>query len=496
MSIAPTLPAEQQPGLVRRALAGHGALGLLAAGLLYLVALTGTLAVIHDRWQRWEQPDVPEYNHLSPDAVQAAMAAALAPAPGKPPPTLVTVQMPGPDLPRGLVTTGAGSWSIDAAGRLGPPVEVPWTQFVVALHETLLLPALWGYLLVGALGVALAALAVTGVLAHPRIVRDAFRLRWRQGPHIARVDWHNRLGVWTLPFTLTLALSGAALGLGSLGFSLLANAYYGGSLAAAYAPVFGAQPPAGTGAAPAPAAAARALRVVGTIAPAMRPVSLSAQAAGPDGRAIQILALPPRRLIYGESYWFDARGRLLGRAGLSDGPPAQQAAVSLYGLHFGNAGGLAVELAYLVFGAALCAVIATGPSIWLHKRSRRGLASPRLSACWIAVVWGMPLLLVLALWLRAGAGAGAPLGPFFWGGAAALLAMAVVAPGWFTPLRGRSVLFGAVAATGAAHLLVVRPEAVGAQVIDLVACLGSGVTLWTVRRFFTGPFRRRRAPAG
>ena len=41
--------------------------------------------------------------------------------------------------------------------------------------------------------------ALTGVLAHPRIFRDAFRLRARDRGGIGLADWHNRLGVWTLP---------------------------------------------------------------------------------------------------------------------------------------------------------------------------------------------------------------------------------------------------------------------------------------------------------
>ena len=68
---------ESRLSLVRRALAGHAALGLLAATLLYVIALTGTLAVVHDRWQRWEQPAVPEFTDLSPSAAQAAITAAL-----------------------------------------------------------------------------------------------------------------------------------------------------------------------------------------------------------------------------------------------------------------------------------------------------------------------------------------------------------------------------------------------------------------------------------
>ena len=46
-------------------------------------------------------------------------------------------------------------------------------------------------------------------------------------------------------------------------------------------------------------------------------------------------------------------------------------------------------------------ITATGTTLWLRKRQRKGLPSERLAACWIVVVWGMPLLLVLTAWLQA-----------------------------------------------------------------------------------------------
>ena len=47
------------PAFVRAVLAGHSALGLAFAAVIYVVCLSGTLAVfIHD-FQRWEQPDGP-----------------------------------------------------------------------------------------------------------------------------------------------------------------------------------------------------------------------------------------------------------------------------------------------------------------------------------------------------------------------------------------------------------------------------------------------------
>lgn len=457
-----------QRSLVRRALAGHTSLGLLAAALMYVIALTGTLAMFHDRWQRWERPDLPEYASLPPAAVTVAMKAALASGQGKSRITHVAVQLPTDDLPRATVSTDGGSWHVDATGRLVGGAEPGWADFVATLHETLLLPSLWGYWLVGALGVVLAALAATGVLAHPRIVRDAFRLRWRQGPHIARVDWHNRLGVWTLPFTLAIALTGAVLGLGSIAASLLASAYYHGSVEQAYAPIFGRAPPI-QGAAGQIADAAAAMIALRAIAPSARPTSLTVQGPGTSGQTIQIIATHPQRLIYGESYWFDARGRPLGKAGLADGALGQQAAASVYGLHFGNYGGLAVELAYQLFGLALCAITATGPSIWLRKRCRRGVASPCLVACWDVVVWGTPLLLILAAWLRFAGGAGAQLSLLFWGGMGAFLLAATARPAWVNRAHGRTVVFGTLATTGLGHVLLFLPNALSVQMIDLVA---------------------------
>ena len=50
-------PAPDQ-SFVKRALAGHASIGLLAGALIYLIAITGAMIVVHDRWQRWEQPAV------------------------------------------------------------------------------------------------------------------------------------------------------------------------------------------------------------------------------------------------------------------------------------------------------------------------------------------------------------------------------------------------------------------------------------------------------
>ncbi len=68
-----------------------------------------------------------------------------------------------------------------------------------------------------------------------RIFRDAFRLRARDKGGVGLADWHNRLGVWTLPFTLAVSLTGAMIGLATVNSYGLASAFYKGDVGEAAA---------------------------------------------------------------------------------------------------------------------------------------------------------------------------------------------------------------------------------------------------------------------
>ncbi len=475
------LPVSPRDTLVKRALGGHAAIGLLASALIYIICLSGTLVVIHDRWQRWEQPDVPEMSALSPAAVQTAIAAALANEAGKPATTHLYVRMPSAELPRATVTTDSGGWYVDASGRIVAREAHGWTDFLIAMHEYLHLPATWGMVLVGALGVMLCALVTTGVLAHPRIVRDAFSLRARHDAQLARADWHNRLGVWTLPFVLAVGLTGAFIGLGSVGTAMLAKAYTGGDTLKVYAHVFGHEPPSNPARAPI-ADAAAAMRTLAARVPGAAPTYVIVHEPLTAGQHVQILAAHPRRLIYGESYFFTSTGAFHSKAGLSDGAIGKQVAASSYNLHFGNFAGLPVEIAYMLMGLALCAITATGNTLWLEKRRRRGLGGARLRAAWSMTVWGSATLIVWAIWLRAVLGAEAPLALAFWSAFAAALVVAILYPRVADAAALRRVCAGSILLTAIGHLMLVRPAIAEPIVIDLVAiALSVPLLLWGMR---------------
>ncbi|QNE07320.1 PepSY-associated TM helix domain-containing protein [Croceicoccus marinus] len=402
-----------EPTTVKRALSAHAAIGLVAGALLYLVSLTGTIAVFYAELQRIEQPDAPEMTAIAPEAVQNGVMAMLQRGAESAPTTHLYVHLPVDDLPRATVTTDTEAMHLDARGTLVMPEEIAWSDFLVALHYTLNLPSLVGITIVGILGVMMLALSLSGVVALPRIFRDAFRLRVRSSGGVGLADWHNRLSVWTLPFGIAIALTGALIGLATVTAFAIASNDYGGDVEAVYAPIFGEEPAGDDAPAPAPDVAA-ALRYMSAQHPDVVPSYAILHDPLTRGQHVQIVGLHKQRLIFGEYYGFDAAGRFMGTAGLADGEWGQQAAASTYDLHFGNFGGIWVKLAYVLFGAALTAVCATGTYIWLGKRRRRGHYEPRLRALWNGVVIGAPVALAISFAARLALGNGAPFAGIFW----------------------------------------------------------------------------------
>jgi uncharacterized iron-regulated membrane protein len=425
MSVVP------ETSTVKRALSAHAAIGLLAGALLYIVCLSGTLLVFYEEWQRVETGNPPQMTAISPDAVQRGMEAMLALEEGKPPTTHFYVDLPVDELPTTRVITDTESYHIDAQGRLAGTEDIEWSNFLYSLHYTLNIPVaqgLVGITLVGILGMLMLALSISGVVAHPKIFRDAFRLRTRHGGGVALSDWHNRLSVWTLPFGLAIALTGAVIGLASVAAYSAAALYHDGDVEAFYATIFGEEGEPDPTPAPLPDVAT-ALRFMAANHPDVRPTFVAVHEPGTAGQHVQVVAEHPRRLIFGEYYMFDSQGRFHGTAGMSDGDLGKQAAASNYSLHFGNFGGWPVKLLYALFGLALTAVAATGTYIWLGKRARRGLHEPRLRAAWNGVIAGAPTALAITVIARIYLGSAAPLAGIFWLPLAAIVAATTIVAG-------------------------------------------------------------------
>jgi uncharacterized iron-regulated membrane protein len=402
----PRVPA----ALVATMLSGHSVLGLAFGALIYLVCLTGTLAVFVDEFQVWEQPDAPTVATVDGAAIGTAMRnayeaagdaklsdvyASLHPLAGQ----HFVAAVFGPGIDRG--------WDADASGNLVVENTARWTDFVGDLHMTLTMPRPWGGIVVGIIGVALFALLLSGILSHPRIFRDAFALRLGGSARLREADLHNRLSVWGLPFHLAVTLTGAFFGLSMLLVMVVAWAGYGGDTARVTQVLEGPRIPADPAPATFPDIAAMLAQVQGY------PTFVGVENPGTAGQHVLVEATVPGRLIRGEQFYFDGRGKKLAKGGFADGALGLQAYSAAASLHFGTFGGIPVKLLYGVLGLALSVISAGGITIWLIRRRDRGRPAFRLEKAWMAVVWGCPI--ALALSAAGSTVAAVPPSPVFWG---------------------------------------------------------------------------------
>src|SRR3546814_12850902 len=132
-------------GFVRAVLRGHSSLGLAFAALIYLICLSGSLAVFAHEFQRWESARGPHVTDVIPDAVQTAFAGAI--AAGGPGVEHVTITLPSADFPRLLLPVDADAdteFLADATGTIAPATDFAWTDSITRHHTNLHPPPPWG----------------------------------------------------------------------------------------------------------------------------------------------------------------------------------------------------------------------------------------------------------------------------------------------------------------------------------------------------------------
>lgn len=393
----PLLP----PRFVQAMLAGHSALGLAFAALIYVVCLTGTLSVFVLEFHRWEQPNVPRVSGpISGKAITEATWAAYGQALIDDASQNVILTFPSAINPRFTVnyfnpTTGKdGEWVADADGRLVVRAVAPFADFLAELHTRLHLPRTWGFFIVGLTGVTLLSSLISGLLAHPRIFKDAFALRWGGSKRLQEADLHNRLGVWGLPFHFIVSLSGALLGLSTLIVGVLALAAYDGDSEKALATILGPRAVA-TGK---PAAMPDIVSMIADVwreKPNAELVSVQFQQIATSGQMVHLRMRTPGHLAFANTYYFAGNGKRIGDGGLEEGGVGQQILGVLQPLHFGWFGGLTAKILYAVLGLALTIVTQTGVAIWLARRRDKGRPAEQWERVWSGLVWGQPLALAI-----------------------------------------------------------------------------------------------------
>jgi uncharacterized iron-regulated membrane protein len=389
---------------VARMIESHSILGLAFAALIYVVSLTGAFTVFVTEIEVWENAEIAApAASVPPHAYAAALGHALAerdpagevvnllaygPTPFAP---VLAVRLNERDASGAFQQT---NWLADpSTGRLLGEVDAPLAHLIEELHVALHLPDPWGRYLVGLLGVCMFSLIISGILAHPTIVRDAFKLRLERNRRIAWTDMHNRLSVWGLPFHLVLTFTGGFLGLAGLIIGAVAMIAYEGDQERAIASIQGPQAIDGAPQSGLPPIA----QMVAEVRTDGKPITMIiVNGVGNVGGVTQIAVHDDRVLDANTAQMFRNDGQFLETYGGAHAPGGIRALAMLQPLHFGTFGGYPVKLLYFFMALALTWVTSSGMKIWFARRAQQGRPVPRLEAAWQGMTAGLTLGLAAA----------------------------------------------------------------------------------------------------
>ncbi|MEH6433761.1 PepSY-associated TM helix domain-containing protein [Massilia sp. DD77] len=369
----------------------HTWAGVVLGGVLFAVFWTGSLIVFDREIDRWMMPDTrlpPAPRELSLDRIAQAVAPALPAGASQWRVDLATERAP---LLRFSYKAGAGEDAQEGVRRLDPArlafLPEPGTEgasgFLFPFHYGLHLK--WmdlGKWLVGAAGMAMLVLLVSGVIIHRKLFVQFFTFRPHKSLQRSSLDLHNLTGVLALPFHFVITLSGLVIFFSMYFPQAQRGAYEGAKAKQAFtAEAYGkfARPKAG---------------VPGTMA-SLDAMAAQAEQQWQGGQPYFVRVWHPGdansyvelRRSYAkditmnlDQIYFDAAsGAVLKR--FEAGPVMTlQRAVS--GLHFIQFEHWPLRWLYFLAGLSGCVLIGTGFLFWLEARRARhakhGLAGVRL----------------------------------------------------------------------------------------------------------------------
>ena len=341
----------------------HNWLGLKLFLILSVVFVSGTLAVF--RWEiDWlvypEMRVEPGRSLASLDDILAAVKRAY-PEMGL-----------GAEIPTG---EGAGNLAIGMVG-VSPDrgIRMIWVDpyraivqgdtplmtpgfFLGSLHRDLFIPD-WGLLIVCATAIVLVVSLVTGLIAYRKFWRGFFRRPRFRTLRIAMVDLHKLVGLWSLWFSIVIALTGlwyfwVLVGEPMFGFPQAVERYAPPEIAAERLEAFGPETP-------------RTVPIADALA--------RAQALHPDFVAGYV-SLPEH---HGGAYVFHGnRGEVLARYATtisvdpytgdvlgidlaSEAPALTRIGAMVNPLHYGDFGGMWSKTIWFLFGLAVSGLAVTG----------------------------------------------------------------------------------------------------------------------------------------
>ncbi|MEM9360756.1 MAG: PepSY-associated TM helix domain-containing protein, partial [Pseudomonadota bacterium] len=268
----------------------------------------------------------------------------------------------------GEVVNDVEGWSSEVFGS--DPISA-LEQFIVELHVNLHLPHPWGLYATGILGFIMLLAAVTGLLVHRHLIKEAFLAPRAKGALLTKRDRHVLAGTWSLLFAFVLAFTGAFFSFAiSLALPVVAATGFDGDQEAVIETLLGV--PVAEDATPVALANLDDMAALVTGHSYAGVTGFSVTNWGRADARVVVGTYPSEGSLSGKQFTFEgATGTFLGeKAPVGTQPSVGSAALALMGpLHFGSFAGLLSKFVWVALGIAMTYVTYTGMQLWVQRRA-------------------------------------------------------------------------------------------------------------------------------
>lgn len=401
-----------------RVLAVHGWSGIILGLALYVVVLTGAIAVFAHDIGHWAVSGTPDHKPLN-QSLDQHLRQLAGEVPEKYREELTVFSNPAGQLIAFFHThikNDQGRLSdIGIRYRFDPETgevlsrdegfrddmpDDPFSaldHFLVELHVNLHAPDPWGLYLTGILGLVLLMAAVTGVILHRHLIKDMFLRPRLSSLALNARDRHNLAGTWGLPFAIILAITGAFYSFAfSLGLPVIAMTAFGGDQEKVIETLVGIPQEENT--TPATLTDLDAVLADSSQRFGSGADFLTVRHWGRADAEILVFHSSDGESIAGTQYRFSGvTGEYRGiKPSLGTSDSIGSTAIRLVAaLHFGHFSGLLSRTVWLLLGLAMCYVTISGLKLWVQRRETDSLWQ-RLGRVIPVVGYGLPVAISIS----------------------------------------------------------------------------------------------------
>lgn len=360
----------------------HSWTGISLGLFVYVVSFTGCIALFYHEIKTWEDPAKRLAIAAEPVAINETFEAWVRANAGDKKIEFLRIDYPSlyepyyfarlqtlDDLRERRVVSRR--WDSATAETL-PERGEGLSTWLLDFHRDLMWPKSLGgrtvgRSLVGVAGIILMLSILSGVIAHTKIVRELFSLRYFRSVRLKWQDTHKVLGLWGLPFYTMIAFTGAFLGIIALLAPIVAVLAFKGDQEALFDAVLGKPlEPAGVAARMVSVDELAKLRELGS---GRAPALVVMRNWGDENARFDVYFEADTELAQVDGMEISGvTGERIEDSQFDDMTPATRVTNAISPLHYGTYGGIALKLLYFVLGLSLCVITALGSMMWLERR--------------------------------------------------------------------------------------------------------------------------------